>query len=117
MVMENILGLDDLRPTYEPELTSWIDKAVDAGLKKPPFKFGMIYLKGDLVTQDIYQAYKYFKKASDNGSKRASFQCGRKEITNGRLDFATRHYRNAASAGHKKAEAYLTAIQNNHEIM
>ncbi|WP_339697430.1 tetratricopeptide repeat protein [uncultured Roseivirga sp.] len=54
----------------------WIKESANSGYSEACLELGRFYSKGDIVTQDYYQAFDWFKKSSEYGSVEGHYQLG-----------------------------------------
>jgi len=54
----------------------WYEKAVKQGYKKAQTALGIMYTKGQGVTQDYVQAVNLFTQAAEQGDAKAQYQLG-----------------------------------------
>ena len=92
----------------------WYRKAADQGHAKAQYSLGVLYDRGDGVSQDLVQAAIWYRKAADRGHAKAQYNLG-VMYTLGQgvsqdLVQAAIWYRKAADRGHAKAQYNLGVI-------
>src|SRR5215831_1010791 len=98
------------RGDYATALHEWLPLA-QQGDAPAQYNLGLMYLKGQGVSQDFGQAMQWFRRAADQGDAPAQYNLGLM-YTNGRgvpqnSAEALRWYRRAADQGHADAQATL----------
>jgi len=92
--------------SYDADITSLIELA-NQGNVKAQYQLGLIYLKGQEVERNVFEAIRWFHKAAEKGHLKAQFSLGKAYANGKAVDEAVVWYTKAAEGGHPRAQNNL----------
>ena len=91
---------------FEADISSLVELA-NQGNMQAQYQLGVLYLRGQEVERNVFEAIRWFHMAAEKGHLKAQFSLGRAYATGNAVDQAVIWYTKAAERGHPMAQNNL----------
>ena len=91
---------------YDADVAS-LEELANQGNTKAQYQLGVLYLRGQEVDRNVFEAIRWFHMAAEKGHLKAQFSLGRAYATGKAVDEAVIWYTKAAEGGHPMAQNNL----------